>query len=399
MWEFLYQLSTFAQQQHFPKQDTSSFSTNLEQTLEHIKQIMWYYGYRSSDFFSLPSDLSYGSQDLLLACGWLIAKTHLISKLMESSQTPFLGGDTSFLHEQKSQVDVSRTLKQGCQTLSPSGKVKYLAWKAGQCKMAWRGLYMKQQELCTLTHQIHLATQGVSISSDLQHLSVLETFLLRHPHHMQKYQDLLHAEILRLQTCVKWREQEHVFWQWMESVLDSKLSKNESEDTQAGDTYPLDNFAPTQVSYVAMHTSRELKQLCKELGDLIMQIQGCLQHVPEEQYQLISEDIELMKQDIASDVEKKISSLKYQTDLLPSQRQPIRLQYIPSTDKGARNSRLNKPVDESQSVRNEIDRLELIVRDLELQHREMQEKMRVEMDEIGHKLNGVICIPPMGKTK
>ena len=152
MWQLLYHLSSFAQQQAFPKQDT--FSTHLDQTLDDIKQFLWYYGYRCKDFFSLPLDLSYGSQDILLACGWLIAKAQLMPKIMQSSVSPFIGGDTSFIYEHKPQV--SKPLKQGCRKMSPFGKVKYLAWRAGQCKMAWRGLFMKQQEFCNLSHQVKL---------------------------------------------------------------------------------------------------------------------------------------------------------------------------------------------------------------------------------------------------
>ena len=113
----------------------------------------------------------------------------------------------------------------------------------------------------------------------------------------------------------------------------------------------------------------------------------------------ISEDVELMKQDIASDVEKEIASLRCQTDSIYNKKLPIRLQYIPPTNKGAKNSRMIKPIDGSLNVKDEIERLESIVMDLESKQREMRENMREEMERLGQNLNGVVCIPPMGKTK
>ena len=158
MWDLLQHLTDFALHGKFPDHNTSPLQTNPEETIDNVKQIIWYHGYRCTEFFTLPSDMTRGSQELLLASGWLIAKTGLICRLMESSQVPFLGGDTSYFHVQDMHSETYRGLKQGYQmmskTLSPSGKVKYLAWMVGRCKMAMRNLHMKQQELCNLTHQV-----------------------------------------------------------------------------------------------------------------------------------------------------------------------------------------------------------------------------------------------------
>ena len=54
---------------------------------------------------------------------------------------------------------------------------------------------------------------------------------------------------------------------------------------------------------------------------------------------------------------------------------------------------------DSLAIRDEIDRLESTVHDLELQHRQLRDKLRHEMDMISDRLNGVVCIPPMGKPK
>ena len=112
----------------------------------------------------------------------------------------------------------------------------------------------------------------------------------------------------------------------------------------------------------------------------------------------ISEKIELIKREITSDVDRTFtSSIKPQTG---QQRQPIRLQYVPANDKGAKGSKL-KPRTETGhlTVRDEINRMDTIVQGLQEEHLQLRDRLKKDMDVISDRMVGAVCIPPIGQSK
>ena len=111
----------------------------------------------------------------------------------------------------------------------------------------------------------------------------------------------------------------------------------------------------------------------------------------------ISEQIELIKREITSDVDRTFtSSIKPQTG---QQRQSIRLQYVPAIDKGAKGSKL-KPLQIGQlTVTDEINRMDTIVQGLQEEHLQLRDRLKKDMDVISDRMVGAVCIPPIGQSK
>ncbi|XP_076463993.1 tubulin epsilon and delta complex protein 1-like isoform X2 [Babylonia areolata] len=99
-------------------------------------------------------------------------------------------------------------------------------------KMRLRLLHASQQHWANLTHKIHNSTYGVSLNPEVQHLSTMQTYMLRHPQHSVKVLWLLEKDSGRLENLLTWEEKNAVFWEWMGSVLELKLQQMYSQSTE-----------------------------------------------------------------------------------------------------------------------------------------------------------------------
>lgn len=66
-----------------------------------VKRELQKRGFYSRDFAGLPSDMSEGSREMLLALGWLLCKENIFSKFMQSCTSPLEEDDCLEMQEVK----------------------------------------------------------------------------------------------------------------------------------------------------------------------------------------------------------------------------------------------------------------------------------------------------------
>ncbi|XP_039318846.1 tubulin epsilon and delta complex protein 1 isoform X3 [Saimiri boliviensis] len=149
-----------------------------------VKSALRSQGYPRLALAQLPEDGSQGSRELLLALSWLLARGPVPEQMLAQTRVP-LGDEMTVCQ---------------CEALASPGPpapqvraedpvdVRYVQWLMGKLRFRWRQLVSSQQEQCTLLSK-----------------------LLR----------TLEYENRRLEAVLTWRRTELVFWQWMDTVLDT----------------------------------------------------------------------------------------------------------------------------------------------------------------------------------
>uniref|UniRef100_A0A2K6T263 Tubulin epsilon and delta complex 1 n=1 Tax=Saimiri boliviensis boliviensis TaxID=39432 RepID=A0A2K6T263_SAIBB len=149
-----------------------------------VKSALRSQGYPRLALAQLPEDGSQGSRELLLALSWLLARGPVPEQMLAQTRVP-LGDEMTVCQ---------------CEALASPGPpapqvraedpvdVRYVQWLMGKLRFRWRQLVSSQQEQCTLLSK-----------------------LLR----------TLECENRRLEAVLTWRRTELVFWQWMDTVLDT----------------------------------------------------------------------------------------------------------------------------------------------------------------------------------
>ncbi|XP_078673979.1 uncharacterized protein LOC144912506 isoform X2 [Branchiostoma floridae x Branchiostoma belcheri] len=196
-----------------------------------VKTCLYLHGYRSPEFLSLPTSMDHGSRELLLAFGWLTAATDTINTLSQPP-THLWAENTVYAHKIKVPRNVVRgksvpTDETAHRKTDPSRLTepdRVTVWLLGKLRLALRSLHAACLEKSVLTHKIHRYTSGQSLVPGRTHLSPRDVYLLRHVNHVDKYLSELEREVRRQEALLRWTTNQDIFWQWMESVLDSKLS-------------------------------------------------------------------------------------------------------------------------------------------------------------------------------
>ncbi|XP_029349927.1 tubulin epsilon and delta complex protein 1 [Echeneis naucrates] len=144
---------------------------------------------------------SFSSRDLLLALGWLLAAGTLEKLLTQRVQQL----DKTLLTSISVNIQVSHELH------SDSASLRKLQWLVGCLRHQRRILCFMLEERARLLHAVFSASPATTVSSD-HSSTVLQSDCVR----MQQLCDLLEAYL-------NWKQEEKVFWTWMDSVLDCHL--------------------------------------------------------------------------------------------------------------------------------------------------------------------------------
>nr|XP_022329007.1 uncharacterized protein C14orf80 homolog [Crassostrea virginica] len=225
-WKMLFELLYYRKYGVIDEVTIKAFSElTTEELVVYVKQELQNLGFLSKEFSLLPNDASSGSRELLLAFAWLLCKQNLVDKFMDNCSSPI--EDASLLNEAESNNTAQevRSLALSA-SLSPVQKVQQLQLLNGKLRSSLRRLYALQREKAKLQHRVNECTQGASLTPDMPHLSSLEVHLLRHPLLMNKIMGLLEKDNVRLAHLQEWKNQEQVFWKWMESVLELKVKES-----------------------------------------------------------------------------------------------------------------------------------------------------------------------------
>ncbi|XP_037691149.1 tubulin epsilon and delta complex protein 1-like isoform X4 [Choloepus didactylus] len=205
-------------------------------------------GYPRPALAQLPEDGSRGSRELLLALSWLLARRPLLERLLARTRVR-LGDEVAVCECEDLAFGRANT---GLPALGLGSElhvdIRHVQWLMGKLRFQWRNLVSTQQEQCALLSkvaledgtwgrccclplppaqpgstlfQIHLYTWGCHSDQSLGHLSATETEVLRDPEGSQQLLQVLEQENAHLAATVEWRRRELVFWQWMDTVLDT----------------------------------------------------------------------------------------------------------------------------------------------------------------------------------
>ncbi|XP_063430034.1 tubulin epsilon and delta complex protein 1-like [Mytilus trossulus] len=399
-WSLLFELLYFCK---YGTIDEVAFKAKAELSIEelvvYVKQEMQRKGFLSREFASLPNDMSSGSREILLGFAWLLCKEGLIDKFMESCSSPLDEEDPSFMYEfEFEEMTKPSKQMQTQRVISPGQKVQHLRLLNGKLRSNIRQLQALQREKAKLQNRVHDSTYGVSLNPERNHLSVMEVHLLKHPELMKKILKLLEKDNERLQNMLSWKDQEEVFWKWMESVLDHKL-KDKVEDMSPG-RMTFYNIPPDAV--IKMESAKQ------QLEDAIMKYEQIIEEIEEIWESKRSSISERELDNLLSSINTEISlqranlALDSTEDILRNQKET---RFLLTKNNSKKLSNLSSHISshvtpQEQSVpavdiEHELALMERQLERIELETNRKREKYRGQLENLASTVPEAICIQPM----
>lgn len=199
-----------------------------------------------------------GSCELLLFFAWLLQETSLVSQLQtyhirtvqHNTSIPLASSKQFLLENVQSHMASlenelhSLTIIYTHHTLSFEDALRKIQFIRGVLQGSCRSVENAHRAAVKLSHAIHQSgtTESSPRPPNKQPLSIHDIFLLRYPEQLSVCVKKLEWHITSLNNIIKWRQQEPVFWQWMESVLDQHTTHGVGDDTSSDTTQPTLNI-------------------------------------------------------------------------------------------------------------------------------------------------------------
>ncbi|XP_072165047.1 tubulin epsilon and delta complex protein 1-like [Diadema setosum] len=371
------------------------------QNRDKIKSFMLQSGYSCPEFYV---DTDIGARELLLAVGWLLARTNFLNNQVKTQLlNRSLPSSTSHLHKNQSTRERMVQKEKASKGSSAEDQARLLVWMMGRLRLSIKSLHWEQQAFCSYLHRVHEATQGVSTCPQrLPHLTAWETFLLRHPQHMKQYLEDMERDSSFLQSCLTWRELEPVFWQWMSSVKEAKLSARVDADNMK-----LPAIPPVIHSDLALGERHpEMEELCRIQASLCRLLEGF-----ESQIQSLPAAGEMMAQipdhpdtakrkaEIENIVRTKLTAVgkEHGRSRANVPLRCVRFAYKPAGANKHRGLHNELPPVIVVEVKAEIARLREGVRQLQAELEDLRTEQGERLDDLADRLSGVVSIPPMSE--
>ncbi|XP_025049302.1 tubulin epsilon and delta complex protein 1 [Alligator sinensis] len=409
LWRLLYSLLKQIHEGGCTKSDT------IDTQIRFVKSVLRYHGYGRSEFYQLPSDGSVGSRELLLAFSWLLHRINLLEQLLSVNRVKIRDETSLCTGDSKLGECGDNLLKswKGMTELAPEPGLKnevdirYLQWLNGRLRFQWRSLHVDYQEQCKLLYKIHVYTNGSHMDQTVGHFSVTETDLIRQPDNYKQLMQLLESETSRLEAFLEWKQLEPVYWQWMETVLDTMV-----EDVITCSAQDICSKKTTLANAPLCYCSadnivEEIDQLTKDLvilGDGLCDVVTCKKSEWHEKIK--GRERELLDEKEFSEaigkiheaVELKLSELKYQCAHKKNKMHgPCRLVFKdkhPASKMGFGRSRAKEAL-MNVSASELINELRMKEARLEKELKQLQEECRHKLTEVVDGMDSMICIPPM----
>ncbi|XP_007473398.2 tubulin epsilon and delta complex protein 1 isoform X3 [Monodelphis domestica] len=382
LWSLLFSLLWLIHQED--KVSPRDLPDALEGQIRFVKWVLRCHGYGRQHFYQLPEVGSHGSCELLLAFSWLLAYLSLPEQFL------FLRcvhqGDGVWISSCKDLARCPVPL-----ALGPKGRVdiRYIQWLLGKLRFHWRNLYESQQEQCTLLNKIHLYTRGCHPDQSIGHLSVPETEILRFPESSKQLLQELESENSCLEAFLEWKHMELVYWQWMDTVLDTRpggMPNTSKQDVFLPEI--LQNCSPKYVTREMDRVQKNLEALRERLQEVVnqqraawhMKVSKCSQRLPRP-----PELSTAKRKEIQEAVGYELTTLDQDCGV---KRHPCGLQRLVFRKAREPNN------SGAQSVTKIIQLLKREEASLERTLRRLQEECQQELAILAHGLEGVIWIPP-----
>ncbi|XP_054021465.1 tubulin epsilon and delta complex protein 1 [Dryobates pubescens] len=381
-------------------------SDAIDEQVRAVKAALWFQGYGRPGLHRLPRDGSAGGRELLLAFSWLLHRLSLPEQLLARHRVQT--GDHTSVCTCEADVAGRQEGAAGRAAVQRPGAgvdVRYLQWLSGRLRLQWQSLHAQHQEHCKLLHRIHLLTSGSHMDQSLGHLSVTELDLIRQPESCKQLLQLLESETMQLEAFLEWKQLEAVYWQWMETVLDSMAGEGstcESQDAHVEDSRlakgtPCCPWADSLGGQI-QRLSRDLMTLQDRLHELVTHRRAAwCEKVKTRKGELQKEGFPATARKIQESVELKLLDL---THLCAPNRSKAhgscRLVFRgkqPASQRGFSRSASKEPVS-AVSAAEVIRELQMREASLQRELRQLQEECRQRLDEMAEGLEGVICVSP-----
>ncbi|ESO86149.1 hypothetical protein LOTGIDRAFT_235524 [Lottia gigantea] len=274
LWKLLFELIYFCKYGEIDEATIKAqFKLTPEEKCVYVKQELQHLGYLLPDFACLSNHGNTGSRELLLALGWLMCQQNILEKFMQKCSSP-LDDDTSIFYESYLDTDNKHSaLFQSSYKIEPQAKIQKLLMLNGKLQLNLRRMYALQIQDANLSHKIHTCTNGVTLSTYRNHLTPFEVRLLRYPNHLKKMLELLEKDNYRLQNLLLWKEKEHIFWSWMESVLELKVSEKSEDTVTYCNTVPVYLDIPPNIDHEISTSRKHLVEIILQYEDIIDQLE------------------------------------------------------------------------------------------------------------------------------
>ncbi|XP_010118897.1 PREDICTED: uncharacterized protein C14orf80 homolog, partial [Chlamydotis macqueenii] len=377
----------------------------IDHQIRFVKSALWYHGYGRPELYRLPSDGSAGSRELLLAFSWLLHRLSLLEQLLARNRVK-TGDETSVC---TCENDLPKSQKGTTEIAPVYGledriDVRYLQCLNGRLRFQWRSLHAQHQEQCKLLHKVHLFTSGSHTDQNLGHFSVTETDLVRQPENYKELLQLLESETRQLEAFLEWKQLEPVYWQWMETVLDSMAEEEhicESYDTQEEKSRvpKVTSCCPWAESLTGQidRLSRDLMTLRDQLHELVTHRKAAWCEKVKTREEKLQEGFSATARKIQESVELKLLEL---TDLCAPKKKKMHGLYRlvfrskhPASKTGFGRSVSKEPA-AAVSATEVIRELQMREASLKRELKQLREECRQRLDEIAEGLDGVICVSP-----
>ncbi|XP_043462067.1 tubulin epsilon and delta complex protein 1-like [Leptopilina heterotoma] len=186
--------------------------------------------YKTVEFYLIPENDVYNSRELLLALGWLLASNNVIEKKLKSNLV-----NCSLGQECSSSEILSQALKEEIDCSTLENEMKQIVHVCSKLNHNLKEISELLGEKVKLTTKVHAASIN---TSGLTHLSVFEMALIKRLTLDNKSpQD--HELIKNLQNIskmidfhLKWTKRQHIFYDWMTTVIDESMSSQKSIYTE-----------------------------------------------------------------------------------------------------------------------------------------------------------------------
>ncbi|NXR67587.1 TEDC1 protein, partial [Rhadina sibilatrix] len=366
-----------------------------------VKWALWYHGYGRPQLQRLPADGSAGSRELLLAFSWLLHSLGLLEQLLARNRVQT--GDEASVCTCEDELPKSQ---EGTAEAGPEDRVdvRYLQWLNGRLRLQWCTLHAQLQEQCKLLHKIHLYTSGSHVDRDLGHFSVTETDLIRQPENYKQLLQLLESETMQLEAFLEWKQLEPVYWQWMQTVLDTVAEEGnicESQDARVEERRlpEVTSCCPWAEKLTGQmdRLSRDLMALQEQLHQLVAQRKAAWWEKVAAREELQKERFSATARKIQEGVERKLRGLgslgaPKQNQMHGSCRLVLRSK-PPASSMGFAQG-VSKEAVAAVSAAEVIRELQVREASLQRELEQLRQQCRHRLEGIAEGLEGVICISP-----
>ena len=379
-----------------------------DKIVRFCKHKMLFKGFTSTKFYSLPEDMAFGSRQVLISLGWLLANEKVINNLIKRTKSMLAEDPRMFLVASGYNdvgADILRSPRYSLNDFlrNLQNNLDSLIWLNGKMVAIQRKLLASKQEYALILSKAHTAvSQGAT-----NHLSLQEVYLLRHQSELQELQELLENENSYFQSLLVWKRKQGTFWKWMCSILHTnhKMALEPSEDKcysnfvkKPSDCLQKIKEQQVKLSKILHHHEQNYKKVCSRWKNIKTYVGACDLETSSK-----NSDCSGGLHQIEEEVFRALQTRCLSTDLEITKLGEVEVNFKPSRrikllhNKAFHNQTEGKQKDNSLS--SIIEKLTMSRITYQQQLDCIRKNHQVEMLALSETLERVICIPVNGMLK